>query len=213
LNVDGQGEPVGELSPEQFTQCVLLAAAPPDRVGEVVARLVGDQLTIGPLEVGPGGLASATAKGTRGPVGVEKCVDDDGRQIITVPIALWVDVRLAKQVVRYRGMVEVQTRFRLRLDPPCAVTVELEQVQAHHVRTTVDPVGMGARLIGWVGGVDEIVAEQVLCYIRNLMSSPEFDAAMHIDVMGLMKRAWDTDLVVALPARPSNGLAVSPLNP
>jgi hypothetical protein len=80
------------------------------------------------------------------------------------------------------------------------VTVELEKVQKHSVRTTVDPVGFGARLIGWVGGVDEIVAEQVLCYVRNLMASPEFNAAMHIDVMRLMKRAWDAGLVVELPA-------------
>jgi hypothetical protein len=35
------------------------------------------------------------------------------------------------------------------------------------------------------------------------MSTPEFDAAMHIDVNGLMKRAWDAGLVVALPARSS----------
>jgi hypothetical protein len=83
------------------------------------------------------------------------------------------------------------------------VTVELEQVQEQHVRTSVDPVGVGARLIGWVGGVHEIVAEQVLGYVRDLMSTPEFDAAMHIDVMGLMKRAWDADLVVELPARSS----------
>jgi hypothetical protein len=96
---------------------VLLAAAPPDRVGEVVGSLVGDQLTIGPLEVGPGGLASATARGTRGEVRIGKCVDDYWRQIITVPIALSVDVRLAGQVVRYRGEVEVQIRFRLRLAP------------------------------------------------------------------------------------------------
>jgi hypothetical protein len=81
------------------------------------------------------------------------------------------------------------------------VTVELEKVQRHHVRTTVDPLGVGARLIGWIGGVDEIVAEQVLCYVKDLMSSPEFATAMHIDVTGLMKRAWDADLVVELPAR------------
>jgi hypothetical protein len=192
---------VGELSPEQFTQQVLLAAAPPDRVGEVVARLIGDHITIGPLEVGPGGIASATAKGTRGQVRVGMCVDDYWRQMVTVPIALSIEVRLATRIVRYRGEVEVQTRFRLRLDPPCTVTVELEKVQRHHVRTTVDPLGVGARLIGWIGGVDEIVAEQVLCYVEDLMSSPEFATAMHIDVTGLMKRAWDADLVVELPAR------------
>jgi hypothetical protein len=192
---------VGELSPEQFTQLVLLAAAPPDRVGEVVARLIGDHITIGPLEVGPGGIASATAKGTRGQVRVGMCVDDYWRQMVTVPIALSIEVRLATRIVRYRGEVEVQTRFRLRLDPPCTVTVELEKVQRHHVRTTVDPLGVGARLIGWIGGVDEIVAEQVLCYVEDLMSSPEFATAMHIDVTGLLKRAWDADLVVELPAR------------
>jgi hypothetical protein len=192
---------VGELTPKQFTEFVLLAAAPPDRVGEVVARLVGDHLNIGPLDVGPGGIASATAWGTRDQVRVAVCDDDYWRQIITVPITLWVDVRLAGQLVRYRGNVEVQTRCRLRLDPPCTVTVELEMVQDHHVRTTVEPVGVGARIVGWVGGIDEIVAEQVLCYVRDLMSSPEFDAALHIDVMGLMKRAWDAGLVVELPAR------------
>jgi hypothetical protein len=41
----------------------------------------------------------------------------------------------------------------------------------------------------------------VLCYVEDLMSSPEFATAMHIDVTGLMKRAWDADLVVELPAR------------
>ncbi|OBI80521.1 hypothetical protein A9X01_24895 [Mycobacterium asiaticum] len=191
---------VGELTPEQFTALVLLAAAPPDRVGQVVARLVGDHLTIGPLEVGPGGIASATARGRRGRVRVATCDHDYWRQIVIVPIELRVEVRIAGRLVRYRGQVEVQTRFRLRLDPPCTVTVELEEVQKHYVRTTVDPVGFGARLIGWVGGVDQIVAEQVLCYVRDLVATPEFEAAMHIDVAGLLDRAWDAGLVVTLPA-------------
>lgn len=89
-------------------------------------------------------------RGTRGQVRVEKCVDDYWRQIITVPIALWVDVRLAKQIVRYRGKVEVRSRFRLRLDPPCAVTVELEQVQEH---TSMQPLIRSAWVLdssaGW----------------------------------------------------------------
>ncbi|WP_155763503.1 hypothetical protein [Mycobacterium asiaticum] len=187
---------MGELTAEEFTRLVLLAAAPPDRVAEVVARLVGDQIAIGPLAAGPGKIASATALGTRGAVGVAVCEDDYWRQIVTVPIALRVKVQLAKQIFRYRGKVEVQIRFRLRLDPPCTVTVELEEVQKHHIRTAVDPGGVGARVIGWVGGVEETVAEQVLSYVKDLMSSPSFDAAMHIDVPGLLRRAWDADLVV-----------------
>jgi hypothetical protein len=189
---------VGELTAEEFTHLVLLAAAPPERVAEVVARLVGDQITIGPLAVGPGGIASATARGTRGRVSIAISGDDNWHQIVTVPIALRVDVQLAKQILHYRGKVEVQIRFRLRLDPPCTVTVELEEVQKHHIRTAVHPIGVGALLIGWVGRVHQIVAQEVLSYVRVLMASPGFDAAMHIDVVGLLRRAWDADLVVQI---------------
>lgn len=189
---------MGELTAEEFTHLVLLAAAPPERVAEVVARLVGDQITIGPLDVGPGGIASAKAHGTRGKVRIAISGDDNWHQIVTVPIDLRVDVQLAKQILHYRGKVQVQIRFRLRLDPPCTVTVELEEVQKHHIRADVHPIGVGALLIGWVGRIHETVTEEVLSYVRVLMASPGFDAAMHIDVIGLLRRAWDADLVVQI---------------
>ncbi len=94
--------------------------------------------------------------------------------------------------------MQIETRFRLRLDRPCTVTVEVEDVQERHISTAVKPDGAGARLIGWVGGVDKTVAEQVLIYAKNLMTSAEFDAAMHIDVMELLQRAWEADLVVRI---------------
>ena len=191
---------MSELTAEEFTHLVLMAAAPPNRVGEVVARLVGDHIAIGPLAVGPGGIATATARGTRGQVDVASCVDTYWQQTVTVPIALWIDVQLGKRTVRYRGAVQVETRFRLRLDNPCTVTVEIEDVHERHIRTVVEPVGVGARLIGCVGGVDKTVAEQVLIYVKELITSAEFDAAMHIDVMELMRRAWDANLVIRLPS-------------
>lgn len=132
---------MSELTPEEFTQLVLIAAAPPNRVGELVARLVGEHITIGPIAVGPGGMGSATAWGTRGQVHVASCLDADWHQRVTVPIALRVDVRLGKRVVGYRGAVQVQSRFRLRLGRPGTVSVDIEEVQAHHIRTAVNPVG------------------------------------------------------------------------
>jgi hypothetical protein len=188
------------LTAEEFTHLVLMAAAPPRRVGELVARLVGDHITIGPLAVGPAGIASATARGTRGQVHVTSCVDAYWTQIVTVPIALWIDVKLGKRTVGYRGTAEVKTRFRLRLDHPCTVTVEIEPLHAGLIRTVVEPITAQARLIGCVGGVDKTVAEQVLIYVRNLVASAAFEAAMHIDVVGLLERAWEADLVIPLPA-------------
>jgi hypothetical protein len=192
---------VSELTPEEFTHLLLIAAAPPQRVGEVVARLVGDEITVGPIPVGPGELATATAQGVRGQVHVATLDDADWHQIVTVPIALSVELQLGSGSIRYHGAVQVQTRLRLQLERPCTVTVDIEEVAAHNIRTTVEPVGTAARIVGCVGSVDETVEEQVRGYVNDLMRSPEFEAALHIDVMTLMERAWDADLVVDVPER------------
>lgn len=107
-------------------------------------------------------------------------------------------MQVGQRTVQYRGAVQVETRFRLRLDHPCTVTVEIEDLQQHHIRTVVEPVGVGARLIGCIGGVKDTVAQQVLIYVKDLIGSTRFDAAMHIDVMALMRRAWDANLVVQI---------------
>jgi hypothetical protein len=190
---------VTDLTPEEFTHLLLIAAAPPHRVGEVVARLVGDDFRIGPIPVGPGGVASATAYATRGQVHVAMSDDPDWHQIVTVPISLSVEVRLGNRAARYRGALQVQTRLRLRLTQPCNVKVEIDDLTEDDIRTAIEPIGTAARVVDCVGGVEGTVAEQVLDYVEDLMSRPEFDDALDIDVIQLMQRAWDAGLVVDLP--------------
>jgi hypothetical protein len=104
---DDPGGPMSELTPEEFTPLVLIAAAPPNRVGEVVARLVGEHITIGPIAVGPGGMGSATAWGTRGQVTEE--VDAGGSELRQATIS---------EVQRTRSVLDATvrcTRARIRL--------------------------------------------------------------------------------------------------
>jgi hypothetical protein len=190
---------VDDLTPEEFTHLLLIAAVPPRRVGDVVARLVGDDFSIGPVPVGPGGVASATAYATRGQVHVAMSDDADWHQIVTVPISVSVQVQLGNRSGRYRGAVQVQTRLRLRLTRPCNVNVEIEDLTADNIRTAIEPVGAAARVVDCVGGVDVTVADQVLDYVEDMVSRPEFEAALDIDVIRMMQRAWDAGLVVDLP--------------
>jgi hypothetical protein len=190
---------VDDLTPEEFTHLLLIAAVPPRRVGDVVARLVGDDFSIGPVPVGPGGVASATAYATRGQVHVAMSDDADWHQVVTVPISVSVQVQLGNRSGRYRGAVQVQTRLRLRLTQPCNVNVEIEDLTADNIRTAIEPVGAAARVVDCVGGVDVTVADQVLDYVEDMVSRPEFEAALDIDVIRMMQRAWDAGLVVDLP--------------
>jgi hypothetical protein len=190
---------VDDLTPEEFTHLLLIAAAPPHRVGDVVGRLVGDEFSIGPVPVGLGGAASATAYATRGQVHVAMSDDADWHQVVTVPISLSVEVELGKRAARYRGAVQVQTRLRLRVKQPCNVVVEIDELTPDNIRTAIEPVGTVARVVDCVGGVEGTVAEQVLDYVEDLMSQPQFEDALNIDVIQLMQRAWDAGLVVDLP--------------
>jgi hypothetical protein len=188
------------LPPDEFAHQVLIAAAPPNRVGEVVARLVGDEITIGPIPVGPGEMASATAIGKRGPVHVTTCDDPFWDQTVRVPIDLSVAVDLAGRTARFRGAVQVLTRIRLQLERPCTVAVQVDTVRPHNVRTNIEASGLSARVLGCVGGIDQNVADQVLAYVNELTAGPRFEAALHIDVPAMLDRAWEADLVVILPA-------------
>lgn len=190
-----------DLTAEEFTHLLLIAAAPPQRVGDVVARLVGDDFSVSAVPVGPGGVATATAYGTRGQVHVAMCDDADWHQVVTVPISLSVEVRMGKRSSRYRGAVQVQTRVRLSLKQPCNVNVEIEDVTPEGVRAAIEPVGTAARIVDCLGDVEGTVVAQVLDYIDDMMSQPQFQDALNIDAIQLMQRAWDAGLVVDLPER------------
>jgi hypothetical protein len=188
------------LTSDEFVRRALAAAAPPRRVSEVVARLVGDEIRIGPISAGPCEAASANAVGVPGVVRAEACDDAGWHQIVTIPIDLSVLVEVAGGVAKFHGPVQVQTRIRLQIEQPCDVVVRVEDVQAHNITTAVEGIGLSARVVGRLGGIDDIVAEEVLRYVNELIRSPEFEAALHIDVPSLLGRAWEADLVINVPA-------------
>lgn len=185
---------------DEFVRRTLAAAAPPKRVSEVVAQLVGNEIRIGPISAGPCEAASANAIGVPGTVHAELCDDAVWHQIVTIPIDLSVLVEVAGGIAKFRGPVQVQTRIRLQIEQPCDVIVHVEDVQPHNITTAVEGIGLSARLVGRLGRIDDIVADQVLTYVNDLIRSPEFESALHIDVTDLLGRAWEADLVINVPA-------------
>lgn len=188
------------LTSDEFVRRSLAAAAPPQRVSEVVAQLIGDKIHIGPISAGPCEAAIATAIGVPGEVRSELCDDKAWDQVVTIPIDLAVVVEVAGGVSRFHGPVQVRTRIRLDIEQPCDIVVQVEDVELQNITTAVEADGLSARLIGTVGHVDDIVAEQVLTYVKDLISSSEFQTALRIDVTGLLGRAWEADLVISVPA-------------
>jgi hypothetical protein len=187
------------LTSDEFVRRTLAASAPPHRVSEIVAQLVGDEIKIGPISAGPCEAAAANAIGVRGAVHAQLCDDSVWHQIVTIPIDLSVLVEVAGGIARFEGPVQVRTRIRLRIEQPCDVVVEVEPVREHNITTAVEGIGLSARVVGRVGRIDDILVEEVVTYVNDLIRSPKFKTALHIDVTDLLARAWDADLVIHVP--------------
>ncbi|KAA0024283.1 hypothetical protein [Antrihabitans cavernicola] len=192
---------MAELSHELFARRVLAAAMPSDRVSEVIGRVIGTSIVIGPLRAGPGGVAAVTAVGVPGPVAAEESSDPDWALRIQVPIRLSVHVVLAGRTARYLIDVVVRTRLRQQLEEPCTVVIDVEPVHKRDVYSRTAPKGAPARLVGWIGNINSEVAERVVQYINELIDSPRVATLRRIDVAALLGRAWAAGLVVDVPQR------------
>ena len=93
--------------------------------------------------------------------------------------------------------VVVRTRLRQILQAPCTVLIDVEQVGKRDVYSHTAPKGVPARLVGWVGNINDAVAERVAGYINELIDSPRVVDIRRIDVAALLERAWAAGLVVA----------------
>lgn len=186
-----------ELSHELFARRVLSAAMPTDRVGSVIGNVIGTSIVIGPMRAGPGGVAVVTAVGVPGDIAVDDCRDPEWDLRIQVPVRLSVHVTLAGRTMRYLIDVVVRTRLRQILQAPCTVLIDVEQVGKRDVYSHTAPKGVPARLVGWVGNINDAVAERVADYINELIDSPRVVDIRRIDVAALLERAWAAGLVVA----------------
>ncbi len=193
---------MAQLTHADFARHVLTAAMPPDRVASVIAHILGDRIEIGPIRVGPAGVAYATVHGVPGVVDAAYCDDPDWTIAVSVPVSLNVRVHLAGRPARYRIDLNVRTRIRQVLEEPCTVIIEMDDVRRGDVDASVNPHGMPSRVLGWIGNINSQVGDQVVSYFNDLVSSPAVVEVRRINVADLIGRAWDAGLVVDIPRNP-----------
>ncbi|MBJ8337870.1 hypothetical protein JGU71_03130 [Antrihabitans sp. YC3-6] len=196
---------MGAISAADFATNMLAAAASPDRVGVMVAQLIGDSFDTGSIRVGPAGLGTAQAVGVVGQVVASHCDDPDWDIEVLVPVAIHARVDAGIRVVAYDVDLAVRARIRLVLEPPCSVLIDLKELCADDVLSTIDPCGMPSRLIGWMRNITAVVDDYVVTFINELLQRDDIVAMRRIDVAELLDRAWESGAFVSGPLRPASG--------
>jgi hypothetical protein len=152
---------------------------------------VGGEVSVGPIPVGPGGLAVAEAVGRIGPVGVERMADRLVSFVASVPIDLSVEVRIAGARHRYSGNVSVPLRLTARTAEPLTLVIEMPDVVMRDVRVSLAASGVGARVLQRLGNVDDQVRRHVVQIANERLCSESARSARVIDVVALIDAAWD----------------------
>ena len=178
------------ISYEQFGVNFVRHAVTADRLKAEVADLAGDSFHIGPMSVGPGGVAVAKADGTIGSPEVERLPGLDIRFEAKLPIVLNLEVRVAGVPQRYRGDIEVSLWLTVRTVEPLVILIEVAPVEAGHVTVDLESDGMSAGVLQRVGNIDEEVRTQVVRVVNDRVNADKARASREIDVATMIDESW-----------------------
>jgi hypothetical protein len=197
--------PPGSLAPrtcrpvplDEFGALLLAEAVTPERVTDIVRRLVGDELRIGPSSVGPGGIASATTRGRLGPLRCGRLAGDPCLVLIWAPVALAISLDLGLRKVSFLAHVCLRLHVRTRPCAPLSITVDIDAPTEGDVAVRLFTPGTVGKYLVRVGGVEQEINRQVREHVQTMLSSPEARHYTWIDLPELIQLAWSENLARA----------------
>lgn len=147
------------------------------RIGEVVDRMAGRPIEIGPLRTGPGDRATVTVRGAIGtPLLAERAPagagDEYHRFDLLLPVGLDITVRVLK-ANRYRAEVEIPLLLTARAAEPLQVVIDPFPPTPEELRLRFKAEGMRAATLGALAGIKKQVLSRVLGVVHRELSRPE----------------------------------------
>lgn len=153
------------------------------RVFDVVERLAGRPIEVGPLQTGPRGAATVTV---RGAVRIPRLVDRPAELVafdLTLPVSLEITVDVLK-ANRYRADVEVPLVLTARAADPLQVVIDVPPPDPAEVRMEFAAHGARAATLGALAGIKKQVVAQVVAVVGKELANPSMrtiDVAARID--------------------------------
>ncbi|WP_067839907.1 hypothetical protein [Nocardia lijiangensis] len=154
-----------------------------DRVFEVVEKMAGRPIEVGPLKAGPKDRATVTVKGAiRQPRLVERAAGPDDLVAfdLTLPVGLDITVQVFK-ANQYRADVEIPLVLIARAADPLLIVIDVPPLATEDIRMDFKALGVRAATLGALAGIKKQVVAQVAGVVREQLAD---SAGRTIDVAG-----------------------------
>lgn len=176
---------------EAFGAAFFTRAVTAERVASTVSRVAGSHINVGPLKVGPGGLAEASAVGTVKTIAARQVATHPIKHEVTIPVSLALEVVLAGQNHSFSGELTLTLRIAaLAVLEPLQIVIDIEPLTAADVSVKTRASGLQGRILQRVGNMDEEIRDQVLRVVGNLLESPDAQAVRVINVGDMIDDVW-----------------------
>ncbi|HVY09805.1 MAG TPA: hypothetical protein VHB18_06655 [Mycobacteriales bacterium] len=174
----------------EFGAAFVHAAVTPERISAVIRGITGEEVRVGPLAAGPGGVATANAVGRIGEPAPEITGHDPLAYKVSLPVTLDVDVTAAGTKHHFDVNATVRVFFTVALTPPLSISIVAESPTYLDVDVDIRPKGMQAKLLARSGIVEREMRKNIARYVRERISD-EVSAFSTIDLVPLMTSVAD----------------------
>jgi hypothetical protein len=181
-----------DMTYEEFGSAFVHEAVTPGRINGVIRGLAGDVVKVGPMQAGPGGVATATAAGKVADPIVEQTSDDPLAYVVRLPVDLTLDVNVAGTHHHYTAEAEVRIGIAVRLEHPLSICIEPTAPSRRDVTVRVHAKGIQAKVLGRIGDIDNELRREIATYVKSRINSDAAEFA-NVDLRPLMLEAWPAD--------------------
>jgi hypothetical protein len=188
---------------EEFGALFFRAAVTPERIIGAVDGIAGQPIDFGPMGVGPGRIASVTAKGQ---IGAATATEIPGIPIsykLVVPVDLDFTVNLQVEKERFHAAVEVPLTVTAHATHDLRIIVDVTPPNPDELDLHLEAEGLRATLLKRVANIEGELRRFVAKYVARELEKPHVVATRVIDVGVSIDVAW----AGMAPGRPAEDVA------
>lgn len=173
------------------------------RVLEVIERVLGEKIELGPIGAGPGRkFAKVRAVGWFQPVsGIEVPGPDLAFRII-VPVDVDFEIEIARDVNRFRARLLVPITVSLKLNPPLDLMVDVKLPHEDEVSLQVETDKRRSAVLQRVSGLENELRRFMTRVMAKEFSKPHIQRITRVDLLQLVDDTWPHLVDTLLPDDP-----------
>jgi len=169
----------------EFGERFVEHAVTEQRIIAAISGMVGQGVSLGPVNIGPAGLAGFLAEGR---VGTPRIARHDEAVVyhVTVPVTLAVKVLLGGKPLRLEAVVEIDLTLRARTAAPVLIVIDIPPIEPEHVDFLVRASAVDAALEWALEPIAGLVRREVAQRVTAMLAEPRARRARIFDIESLV---------------------------